>query len=240
MYLEELEETMLEDASHISIRTRIHLAKELVSCARMIVANYAYDDLKKEVVNKRQELLDYVKEYGVYFLKHSGFVIHHTSKHTTHFIENGRSNDDYSRMLRVLKDESLSTQLGNVKKLARGKDPNEISNYDDVQLLNCLEREMDNLILLPAWYHNYLHNNGIYYPDKRKYYEEMKALVKRVIRKRNKKRVKALEFHGNSIKTAIDSIQNLATVVNNQGKAEIIDGLAFVFKKLQDKILQDF
>jgi len=86
-----------------------------------------------------------------------------------------------------------------------------------------------------------LHDIGKQFRTKEKCYEFMITIVKRVIRNRknNKTRVKALEFNGNSIKTAIDSIQNLATVVNNQNKMDIINGLADVFQKIQKKILQD-
>lgn len=230
----------MENHPQIPFRARVALARELVSCARMIVANYAYEDLKNEVIKQRPNLLIDVNDYGVYFLKHSGFVIHHINKTTTHFIEAGRSNDEYKRMLLVLKDEDLHKQLNGASGLQKTTKSDNLGKFDALQLLNFLENEMDNLILLPAWYHNYLHENGIQFRNKNNCYSYMIRLVKQVIRKRNRNRVKALEFHGNTIKTAIDSIQNLATVVNNQNKTDIINGLAEVFDKIQKKILQDY
>jgi len=241
----------------MSRSSRIKLAKELLHCARMvlgesrlkevkieriakkIVANYAYDDLRKLVVSMRPQLIEDVKKYGVFCLKHSGFVIHHLNKTTTHFIESGRNNDDYKRMINVLKDSNLA--ISSSAGLQRNTQSDDISKFSDAQLRYFLELEMNNIILLPAWYHNYLHDIGKQFRTKEKCYEFMITIVKRVIRNRknNKTRVKALEFNGNSIKTAIDSIQNLATVVNNQNKMDIINGLADVFQKIQKKILQD-
>jgi len=150
----------------MSRSSRIKLAKELLHCARMvlgesrlkevkieriakkIVANYAYDDLRKLVVSMRPQLIEDVKKYGVFCLKHSGFVIHHLNKTTTHFIESGRNNDDYKRMINVLKDSNLA--ISSSAGLQRNTQSDDISKFSDAQLRYFLELEMNNIILLPA------------------------------------------------------------------------------------------
>ena len=209
--------------------------------AKVIIANYGYDDLKKFIVKQNQQLLQPIKKYGIQRLKRSGYVIHHIGE-SSHFIETGRKYSEYKEMLSILKDENLNNELAknftNVPLITKATD---INNLSRLELLKALLDEINHIILLPAWYHNYLHQNNISYNNAAQYYTEMENLVKKYYQNRqdqNHNVIKELQFNGQSIKSALNSIYNLATVANNQNKSEIIKQLTAVYQKIYKKIIK--
>ena len=208
--------------------------------AKIIVANYGYDDLKKFIVKQNPQLLQPIKKYGIQRLKRSGYVLHHIGE-SSHFIETGRKYNEYKEMLSILKDENLNNELSsNFSKVALVTNATDINNLNRLELLKALLDEINHIILLPAWYHNYLHQNNIAYNNVTQYYTEMEKLLKDYHNSRQQKGyniIKELQFNGNSIKTALNSIYNLATVANNQNKSEIIKQLTAVYQKIYKKII---
>ena len=61
-------------------------------------------------------------------------------------------------MLSILKDENLNNELSsNFSKVALVTNATDINNLNRLELLKALLDEINHIILLPAWYHNYLH-----------------------------------------------------------------------------------
>jgi hypothetical protein len=61
-------------------------------------------------------------------------------------------------MLSILKDENLNNELAkNFTKVPLITKATDINNLSRLELLKALLDEINHIILLPAWYHNYLH-----------------------------------------------------------------------------------
>ena len=68
-----------------------------------------------------------------------------------------------------------------------------------------LEKELEHIVLLPIWFHNYLHGKHIKFNSRNKYYE---LLEKMLASEETYNDVKALAFDASSIKKLLILLKN--------------------------------
>ena len=233
-----------------------HKEAKIERIAKLVVASYGYDELRRYVVNKKHLLQD-VKRYGVNRLKGSGYVIHHINPDlTSHFIETGRKAEEYSYLLKILKNRELedkyNSESHNTNEASLKNYKGNISDLDQYQLYCALQDEMNNVMLLPEWFHNYLHDSGKSYSSSDEYYQALEDCIKDNYRYTTDdsgklvereidadKIVDSIQFHDKTISSALESILNLVIMQNNRNKNGIIKDLQDIYDRLYAKLIND-
>lgn len=238
MYI--LAEIMLEDAGHIPICTRIHLARELVSCARMIVTAsiqeartdriaklivaYPSEDIKKLVYRIDPSIIKYIRKFGVRRnFSDSGYVFHHmTYPENRGVIYSAISTDE-------IKEIRQAVQTFENTKIKTDK-------YKE------LEEEVKDIVLLPAWFHDKYHTYG---KEKWKpmttraaYYKKMGELLRSddIFNPESEEYIDALNFDDTSIHSALQCLTRLSTTVPKDYRKVVIGLLEEDFDEMRKKI----
>ena len=222
------------------LRIRTLLARELVSCARMIVTAsiqeartdriaklivaYPSEDIKNLVYRIDPSIIKYIRKFGVRRnFSDSGYVLHHmTYPENRGVIYSTISNDE-------IKEIRQAVQTYENTKIKTDK-------YKEI------EEEVKDIVLLPAWFHDKYHTYG---KEKWKlmttraaYYKKMGELLKSddIFDPESKEYIDALNFDNTSIHSALQCLTRLSTTVPKDYRETIVDLLEEDFDEMRETI----
>lgn len=267
MYI--LAEIMLEDAGHIPICTRIHLARELVSCARMIVAS-SHLKMAKTINMKLASVSTNIRKIILEFdesnlladaaqgkASASANVFHHMRGEKKYIgVEsiNGKQIsgimfDEYRCALCITSKDKQKVASAKAE-LASGKYSKE--QIDEInEMAKSIRTEIENCVLISSEFHNWLTHRVDYntetltfrrtYPLKTRedYY---KLYHKFITDKTCIKKVTKCRFDESSLIDAISSVCRLKGCVNdhlNIHSKELIQKLSRIFDEINQGIKDD-
>ena len=116
-------------------------------------------------------------------------------------------------------------------------EPDRTKQSDMFPSKSTLENEINNIVFIPTWFHNYLHSNKVPRLRTRKDYYKMLKLV--LLTENSYNEIKSLSLNNSSVSNALKSIQNLASNMPDQNKNELIEYLRIVYDEVQSKLLDD-
>lgn len=185
--------------------------------AKIITADYAYDEFKDFISNYKiggtEKLITYLSEYGFEKVAGSGYVIHHfDNTGITHYIEGGKTKQEYQIYRDILQRKK-----------------------HDPKMLSELTKQIQHIVLLPAWFHNYIKHvpQAKNFTQRQQFYELMKSVL---LTNQAYEEIKALKFDGSSVVTALKSIRNLS-LINNETSDDIIKALRKLYKNIQNNLI---
>ena len=192
-------------------------ARFLQHYAKIIIADYAYDEFKDFISNYEidgtETLITYLSKYGFKKAAGSGYVIHHfDNTGITHYIEAGKTKQEYQIYRDILQRKK-----------------------HDPKMLSELTKQIQHIVLLPAWFHNYIKHvpQAKNFTQRQQFYELMKTVL---LTKQAYEKIKALNFDGSSVVNALKSIRNLS-LINNESSDDIIEDLRSLYEKIQNNLI---
>ena len=138
-------------------------------------------------------------------------------------------------MIEILSNDQLSKMKFDKSKIQNypTKTPLEVVG-GDAQLYHVLQNEIQHIMFIPEWYHNYLHkHHQLNLTDKDNIYQYLQDNLKNDYLFQH---VKTLQFKKGTVIDAAKSIYNLVSIAKIENKGDIIDILHACYIELRNKI----
>lgn len=203
------------DDEKISILTVKSRKGKINSQESLIIAKpqYTYQDVKKLAITKGN-LLKNIERYGIEDEFNNGYCLHHLRNKPHEFgSRKGKGSlAHYERICKTLNDKNFDTAY-----------------FDQ------LKEELENIVLVPIWYHRHLHTNKIKFSNRDECY---KFLEKMLVSTEKCDEIEALKFDNSSIRKALDSVARVLIIPGAlPNKKDFIDKLEVIFNEIkQDNI----
>ena len=194
------------------------LANKFERVAKVLVA-YDSQDLKRAILKTDRTIIDDLKQFGISRKIHgTGYVLHHMGLCETKYLSKD-SEDSKKYSMRYITD------------VLNGK----VKNDD---LLNALQREIENIVLLPEWFHNYYETHksddimkNLY--TRKDYYKAMAKILSNI---EQYKFIKGFDFKSTTIHSAVKCIETLALTFPKDKKKTVVELLHGAFEELKTEI----
>lgn len=183
-----------------------------------VLIAYSSDELKKLIPKFDKGIAKFLSGCGIGENdNYSGFSIHHMITKQDKVIHHDIDNE----VIKILK--KALPYIGNENKLREVLG----TNYNTYELFI---EELEEIVLIPTWFHNYLHRNKVdlnTLNSREDYYK----LLKEVYLK--KKKLKEIKFNDNNIYSALKSIEKVVVVTNFTKDEKTIGELKRIFNRIR-------
>lgn len=207
----------------------LRIAQELVEIAEDIrigkmIKAWATTDLKILILRVDKSIVRYLKKYGVSRKIHGvGFVIHHFN---------------WGNKPRLITKDVTDNQIKELRKAIQLKE----QTGEENQLYKDFKKEISHIVLLPAWFHNYYHDNEgksgwTNLNTREAYYKKMAQCLND---EETYEVIKELKFNSSTIHSAAESIEILALTAHKENKKFVMSYLEQAYIKLKEAIQEYF
>ena len=179
---------------------------------KVITANYSYGDfLNKIRKTSCGKGLFFVFDYFRGKRKFVGWALHHLNGRSNgHQIQNRKTSKQYEQML---------------EKINKGQ--------------KTIIKELESCILIPVWFHDYLHETGLanLIQDKQELFDKLKQILNT---EDTIQEIKKLKFDGKTIIDQLKSIQRLVNVSHLVSSVKVTQMLQKAYREVVNQMLNYF
>ena len=195
--------------------------------SQIIVADGAYDRFKNFLIEECDLLKD-AKRFNINEQR-SGWVVHHFIGRAE-FIKAGYSSKQYEVFERILKEKEFTKEEQDRLDKENGK-PLLFPSKEQLQ------NEINNVVIIPTWFHNYIHQQNVSVGNSRKDFYELLRLI--LLEEESYEAIGQLTFDETNLFTALKSIENLINTMPTMKRntKPIIALLEDAFDKIQNIII---
>ena len=185
----------------------LEISKRLLRLAAKIDRRPVLFQKVKNELFENTPCFDDLKNIGIDVKLNDDYEMHHLDNKKKKFFKTQSKKDGYT-LAQIY--QQIIDKLNEIKQLYKENSYEELKNEAIKGELKELFQQLDILVLIPKWYHHYIHNNKLKFNSRKQCYQHLKTLLKNV---KNSSQIQQLKFDGSSIKNALNSIQKLAQII---------------------------